>query len=105
MIAAKSVPESEIDRAKNFIRKPLSEGFRAWTTLRDRDNVTMTIQELGHLMAWYAMLRGEELVRNATANPAGCGAPLPAPSSVPREFMYRTLPAEAYKAPEDPCQK
>lgn len=59
MIRPNDVPFWEIEQAKNFIRKPLSEGFKAWSTLRDRDNVTMTIQELGHLMAWYAMVRME----------------------------------------------
>jgi hypothetical protein len=54
MIRPRDVPDHKINRAKEFVRKPFSDGFKAWTTLRDRDNVTMTIQELGHLMAWYA---------------------------------------------------
>jgi hypothetical protein len=57
VIRPNDVPWQEIERAKEFIRKPLSEGFKAWSTLRDRDNVTMTIHELGHLMAWYAAVR------------------------------------------------
>jgi hypothetical protein len=57
MIRPNDVNWMEIEQAKNFIRKPLSEGFKAWSTLRDRDNVTMTIHELGHLMAWYALIR------------------------------------------------
>ena len=51
------VPYCKVEAAKNFIRKPLSEGFRAWSTLRDRDNVTMSIEELGKLMAWYAEIQ------------------------------------------------
>ena len=59
MIQPNDVDWMEIELAKDFIRKPLSEGFKAWSTLRDRDNVTMTIQELGHLMAWYSLIRME----------------------------------------------
>ena len=55
-----------IEGAKDFIRKPLSEGFKAWSTLRDTDNVTMKIQELGHLMAWYAEIVYEQRTRNAS---------------------------------------
>lgn len=56
MIGPKEVPQSHIDLAKEFIRQPLTDGFRAWHTLRDRDNVTMTIAELAHLMAWWAKI-------------------------------------------------
>ncbi len=67
MIEPNHVIWMDIERAKDFIRKPLSKGFNAWTTLRDRDNVTMTIHELAHLMAWYALIRVES--RQASENP------------------------------------
>ena len=59
MIGPNQIGVWEIERAKEFVRKPLSNLFKAWSTLRDRDNVTMTIHELGHLMAWYAAVRAE----------------------------------------------
>lgn len=70
MIQPGDIREWDIDRAKEFIRKPLSEGFRAWTTLRDRDQVTMTIQELGHLMAWYAAIQLEQAAGRIVTTPA-----------------------------------
>jgi hypothetical protein len=60
MVTPKDVHWLDIERAKDFVREPLSEGFKAWSTLRDRDNVTMTIHELAHLMAWYAAVRMDQ---------------------------------------------
>jgi hypothetical protein len=82
----------EIEMAKNFIRKPLSEGFKAWSTLRDSDNVTMTIQELGHLMAWYAMVRME--TRLVNEKPMSLDPPLPEPSNREVKFLYIPLDEE-----------
>jgi hypothetical protein len=85
MIRPGDVDWMEIEMAKDFIRKPLSEGFKAWSTLRDRDNVTMTIQELGHLMAWYALIRQETVVEKE--KPMKLDPPFPEPSDKERKFL------------------
>jgi hypothetical protein len=87
MIRPNDVDWMEIELAKDFIRKPLSEGFKAWSTLHDRDNVTMTIQELGHLMAWYADSHGDE-DREGKADETGRWAA----STAGEEWRCLTLP-------------
>jgi hypothetical protein len=78
MIQPNDVDWMEIELVKDFIRKPLSEGFKAWSTLRDRDNVTMTIHELAHLMAWYALIRMEtKIVKEKPMNLEGGQRALP----------------------------
>jgi hypothetical protein len=73
MIQPGDVSWQEIERAKEFVRRPLSEGFKAWALLRDRDNVTLTIQELGHLMAWYVAIRMEPLTERMALEAAQLG--------------------------------
>lgn len=90
MIQARDVDWMEIELAKDFIRKPLSEQFKAWSTLRDRDNVTMTIHELGHMLAWYAAVREETRVEKE--NPMK--DPLPEPSDKERQFFHTPLSLE-----------
>jgi hypothetical protein len=79
------VPFYEIDAAKEFIRKPLSEGFNAWKTLRDHDYVNMRLDELAKLMAWYAKLQMLKAAHNVQVPPAaeiGPGAPRALPAEV-----------------------
>ena len=89
MIQPNDVDWMEIELAKDFIRKPLSQGFKAWSMLRDRDNVTMTIQELGHLMAWYAAVRAETTI--VKEKPMKLDPPLPEPSDKERKFLSAPL--------------
>lgn len=56
-VGAKEIKDWQIAEAFRFIQGPMSEGFRAWSTLRERDCVTMTMRELSHLMAWYAEIQ------------------------------------------------
>lgn len=57
---ARDVPAVEVESAKRFIRQPLSDLFKAWTTLEDRDFVQMRLGELAHLMAFYALCRDQK---------------------------------------------
>lgn len=55
----------QIEAAVEFVREPLATLFNARHTkagtLRNEDNVTLTVQQLGHLMAWYAETRIEAI--------------------------------------------
>jgi hypothetical protein len=97
MIRARDVNWMEIEQAKKFIREPLSEGFKAWSTLRDRDNVTMTIQELGHLMAWYAAIRIE--AEQPKEQVLKLDPPLPEPSD--RERLFFSTPLQLSEGEEN----